>query len=173
MYHQLYFLPPLSCFHAHLLALSQIYICISLTWHFCLKSLYKNTQTQKRTHTYKYSVHTHTNTYIYIKILTVHHKIPSISPPLPRININRCHQHKIQVSALKPTREFCNVQSIRLVSRETWYKRTENNGPVEEQVPSLKLYCMCQLVYTHKSINTHTPPHTHTQTPPHTQASPS
>ena len=26
MYHQLYFLPPLSCFHAHLLALSHIYI---------------------------------------------------------------------------------------------------------------------------------------------------
>ena len=28
MYHQLYFLPPLSCFHAHLLALSHIYIYI-------------------------------------------------------------------------------------------------------------------------------------------------
>ena len=28
MYHQLYFLPPLSCFHAHLLALSHIYICV-------------------------------------------------------------------------------------------------------------------------------------------------
>ena len=26
MYHQLYFLPPLSCFHAHLLALSHIYM---------------------------------------------------------------------------------------------------------------------------------------------------
>ena len=28
MYHQLYFLPPLSCFHAHLLALNHIYIYI-------------------------------------------------------------------------------------------------------------------------------------------------
>ena len=31
MYHQLYFLPLLSCFHAHLLALSHIYIYFAHT----------------------------------------------------------------------------------------------------------------------------------------------
>ena len=41
MYHQLYFLPPLSCFHAHLLALSHIYIYNMAAWIYYIMVLNK------------------------------------------------------------------------------------------------------------------------------------
>ena len=40
MYHQLYFQPHLSCFHAHLLAPSHIYMCVCV---FVLQGVLKNT----------------------------------------------------------------------------------------------------------------------------------
>ena len=54
MYHQLYFLPPLSCFHAHLLALSHIYI-------YTVTRTHKHTDNTTITKT-KCSCIVHTNT---------------------------------------------------------------------------------------------------------------
>ena len=61
MYHQLYFLPPLSCFHAHLLALSHVYIYIyilgKVKTHTCVRADTHNILyacTSPELHTYKY-----------------------------------------------------------------------------------------------------------------------
>ena len=56
MYHQLYFLPPLSCFHAHLLALSHIQIHAHTHTHTINAN--RESETDRQTHTHR---HTHTH----------------------------------------------------------------------------------------------------------------